>query len=118
MLMTDGVRPGNEARGYVLRRLLRRSIRSMRLLGVEKPSIVELLDVSRQCMHVTYPEIDEAWARIQDIAAAEEAAFARTLSSGTQLFDTAVAETRASGSRQCCGIGTKSCIVCQCDSPC
>lgn len=98
MLMTDGVRPGNEARGYVLRRLLRRSIRSMRLLGVEKPSIVELLDVSRQCMHVTYPEIDEAWARIQGIAAAEEAAFARTLSSGTQLFDTAVAETRASGS--------------------
>ena len=43
MLMTDGVAPGNEARGYVLRRLLRRSIRSMRLLGYQGPSLVELL---------------------------------------------------------------------------
>ncbi|WP_316669419.1 alanine--tRNA ligase [uncultured Propionibacterium sp.] len=97
MLMTDGVRPGNEARGYVLRRLMRRSIRSMRLLGVQEPSLVELLDVSRSCMHTTYPEIDEAWERIEDVAAAEEATFARTLNSGTQLFDMAVAETKASG---------------------
>ncbi|SPF67069.1 Alanine-tRNA ligase [Propionibacterium ruminifibrarum] len=97
MLMTDGVSPGNEARGYVLRRLLRRSIRSMRLLGVQQPTVVELLDISRSCMHATYPEIDEAWDRIADVAAAEEASFARTLNSGTQLFESAVAETKAAG---------------------
>lgn len=99
MLMTDGVTPGNEARGYVLRRLLRRSIRSMRLLGRAEATLVELLDVSRQVMCTSYPEVDEQWARIQEIATAEEASFSRTLSSGTTLFDQAVAETRRSGSR-------------------
>ncbi|MFZ2625300.1 MAG: alanine--tRNA ligase, partial [Propionibacterium sp.] len=98
MLMTDGVTPSNEARGYVLRRLLRRSIRSMRLLGVRDASLVELLGVSRNCMHVTYPDIDDQWERIQDIALTEERSFARTLNSGTQLFDRAVAQTRAQGS--------------------
>ncbi|GAA2184320.1 alanine--tRNA ligase [Brooklawnia cerclae] len=94
MLMTDGVAPGNEARGYVLRRLLRRSIRSMRLLGHQDPILNELLDVSRQVMRVSYPEIDEQWTRIAEIADAEEQTFTRTLSSGTALFDLAVADTR------------------------
>lgn len=98
MLMTDGVTPSNEARGYVLRRLLRRSIRSMRLLGVRDRCLVDLLDVSRECMHVTYPEVDTQWERIGDIAQTEERSFARTLNSGTQLFDQAVAQTRAQGS--------------------
>ncbi|MCT3010609.1 alanine--tRNA ligase, partial [Propionibacterium freudenreichii] len=100
MLMTDGVTPGNEARGYVLRRLMRRTIRSMRLLGVEKVSLTELLDVSRQCMHATYPEIDDQWERIKDIADNESESFERTLNSGTQLFDMAVAEARAAGSNE------------------
>lgn len=68
MLMTDGVSPGNEARGYVLRRLLRRSLRSMRLLGYEPPVIGDLLSVSRSLMAVSYPEIDEQWARVSQIA--------------------------------------------------
>lgn len=97
MLMTDGVSPGNEARGYVLRRLLRRSIRSMRLLGYPGKSLVELLDVSRQEMNTSYPEIDEQWERIAEIAQAEEDTFGRTLSAGTTLFDQAASQTRAAG---------------------
>ncbi len=98
MLMTDGVAPGNEARGYVLRRLLRRSIRSMRLLGHQGESLTDLLEVSRQVMHTSYPDIDDQWARIVDIAAAEEQSFTRTLHAGTALFDLAAGETRAADS--------------------
>jgi len=94
MLMTDGVTPGNEARGYVLRRLLRRSIRSMRLLGVQDPVLPELLPVSRDLMRASYPEIDTEWARVSDIAYGEEDAFRRTLVAGTQIFDMAVDQAR------------------------
>jgi len=94
MLMTDGVTPGNEARGYVLRRLLRRSVRSMRLLGVHDPVLPELLPVSRDLMRASYPEIDGQWARVSQVAYAEEEAFRRTLASGTQIFDVAVAKAK------------------------
>ncbi|HET9872110.1 MAG TPA: alanine--tRNA ligase [Propionibacteriaceae bacterium] len=96
MLIGDGVSPGNEARGYVLRRLLRRSIRSMRLLGVDEPVLGELLPVSRDLMAHSYPEVRNDWARISDIAYGEEEAFRRTLTAGTQIFDLAVAKVKAS----------------------
>ena len=57
MLIDDGVSPGNERRGYVLRRLLRRTVRSMRLLGVEDPVLPELLPISRDAMAPSYPEL-------------------------------------------------------------
>ncbi|MHB1010871.1 MAG: alanine--tRNA ligase [Propionibacteriaceae bacterium] len=95
MLMTDGVSPGNEARGYVLRRLLRRSLRSMRLLGVDAPVVTELLEVSRNQMNASYPEIDEQWARVAQIAEREESAFRRTITDGTRLFDMAVSDARS-----------------------
>lgn len=95
MLMTDGVTPGNEARGYVLRRLLRRTIRAMRLLGVHDPVLPELLPVSRDLMAVSYPEVTAEWPRVSASAYAEEDTFRRTLASGTQIFDAAVAEARA-----------------------
>ncbi|MDO5081952.1 MAG: alanine--tRNA ligase [Arachnia propionica] len=98
MLMTDGVTPGNEARGYVLRRLLRRSIRAMRLLGVDEPVLGELLPVSRDVMSVSYPEILEAWDRVAQISTHEEETFRRTLAAGTQIFDLAVARARSEGS--------------------
>ncbi|MDR0487954.1 MAG: alanine--tRNA ligase [Propionibacteriaceae bacterium] len=94
MLMTDGVTPGNEARGYVLRRLMRRSVRSMRLLGVADPVVMELLNVSKAQMVSSYPEIEDQWARIEAVATAEEEAFTKTLTSGTQLFDMAVTEMK------------------------
>lgn len=97
MLMTDGVTPGNEARGYVLRRLLRRSIRAMRLLGVDEPVLGELLPVSRDVMCVSYPEILDAWERIHQVSSHEEETFRRTLASGTQIFDLAVSRVQATG---------------------
>jgi len=94
MLMTDGVAPGNEARGYVLRRLLRRSVRSMRLLGVGDKVLPELLPVSRDLMAESYPEILSQWERVSTNAYAEEDAFRRTLAAGTQIFDVAVASAK------------------------
>jgi alanyl-tRNA synthetase len=94
MLMTDGVTPGNEARGYVLRRLLRRSVRSMRLLGVSDPVLPELLPVSRDLMSASYPDVTDQWARVSQVAYGEEEAFRRTLVAGTQIFDLAAGRAR------------------------
>ncbi|MFP5415782.1 MAG: alanine--tRNA ligase, partial [Actinomycetes bacterium] len=97
MLMTDGVTPGNEARGYVLRRLLRRSVRAMRLLGVHDPVLPELLPVSKALMEESYPEVTSQWERVSASAYAEEESFRRTLASGTQIFDVAVGRARTQG---------------------
>jgi alanyl-tRNA synthetase len=97
MLIGDGVTPGNEGRGYVLRRLLRRAIRSVRLLGYEDPALPELFPVSRDKMAETYTELHRDWDRISTVAFAEEHAFRQTLRTGTTIFDTAAAEVRSSG---------------------
>ncbi|MDY5584774.1 MAG: alanine--tRNA ligase, partial [Arcanobacterium sp.] len=94
MLIGDGVRPGNDGRGYVLRRLIRRAIRSVRLLGVDEMALPHLLPVSKDAMKETYPELEEAFGRISDIAYAEEEAFRRTLTTGTQIFDLSVAKAK------------------------
>src|SRR6476469_4186823 len=75
MLIGDGVIPGNADRGYVLRRILRRAIRSMRLLGYEDPSFPELFPVARDCMAPSYPELATDFDRISRYAYAEEEAF-------------------------------------------
>ena len=103
MLMGDGIRPSNEGRGYVLRRLLRRVIRSMRLLGVQEPAVHELLPVSRDAMKASYPELERDWERISKTAYAEEEAFRQTLRTGTQIFDVAVTEAKQSGATQLSG---------------
>lgn len=87
MLIGDGVTPGNESRGYVLRRLLRRAVRSMRLLGYDDPALPALLPVSQERMRSSYPELETDFARISQIAYAEEEAFRQTLGKGTQIFD-------------------------------
>lgn len=94
MLMSDGVTPGNEGRGYILRRLLRRSIRAMRLLGVDAPSFTELFAASRDAMKGAYPEVETHYDRISRVALGEEEAFLRTLASGTQILDLAVTEQK------------------------
>ena len=103
MLIADGVTPGNEARGYVLRRLLRRAVRSMRLLGVEDRTLPELMPVSRDRMTPSYPEVAADWERISTIAYAEEEAFRQTLRTGTTIFDLAAHEAKASGRTQLSG---------------
>src|SRR3954465_14553513 len=103
MLISDGVTPGNEGRGYVLRRLLRRAVRSMRLLGVEDRVLPELLPVSRDKMSLSYPEVATDWERIATIAYAEEDAFRQTLRTGTTIFDLAAQEVKAHGQTQLSG---------------
>ena len=97
MLIGDGVTPGNESRGYVLRRLLRRAVRSMRLLGYEDRALPELFPVSRDKMADGYPALATDWERISTVAFAEEDAFRQTLRTGTTIFDTAASEVRSSG---------------------
>jgi alanyl-tRNA synthetase len=103
MLIGDGVTPGNEGRGYVLRRILRRAVRSMRLLGFEEPALPHLLPVARDCMAPSYPEVAEDFERIATYAYAEEDAFLATLRTGTTIFDVAVAETKRGGGAQLSG---------------
>ncbi|HEX8008543.1 MAG TPA: alanine--tRNA ligase [Trebonia sp.] len=103
MLIEDGVLPGNEGRGYVLRRLMRRSIRNLRLLagsqrGGGSPSgtrfMHELTSVTIGAMGEQFPELHRDAANIHTVIDAEEAAFAGTLRTGTAIFDVAVEETR------------------------
>ncbi|MFZ3556156.1 MULTISPECIES: alanine--tRNA ligase [unclassified Streptomyces] len=97
MLIGDGVTPGNEGRGYVLRRIMRRAIRNMRILGATGPVVQELLDVVIGTMGQQYPELITDRKRIEQVALAEEAAFLKALKGGTNILDTAVTETKAAG---------------------
>jgi alanyl-tRNA synthetase len=97
MLIGDGVTPGNEGRGYVLRRIMRRAIRTMRLMGAHGPVVAELVDVVLTTMGEQYPELLTDRRRIESVALAEEARFLKTLSAGTNILDTAVSETKAAG---------------------
>src|SRR3954467_5602512 len=103
MLIGDGVTPGNEGRGYILRRLLRRAISSMKRLGVDEASLPVLLPVSKDAMKASYPELEVDFARISSVAYAEEEAFRRTLTQGTTLFDTAVRQAKESGTPRLSG---------------
>ncbi|WPR50313.1 alanine--tRNA ligase [Streptomyces sp. S399] len=98
MLIGDGVTPGNEGRGYVLRRIMRRAIRNMRLLGATGPVVSELVDTVIDSMGQQYPELVTERKRILTVALAEEAAFLKALKGGTNILDTAVTETKAAGS--------------------
>lgn len=99
MLIGDGVTPANDGRGYVLRRLLRRSVRSMRLLGVDEPTFTTLFTASKEAMKASYPELETDFKRILTTAIAEEEAFLRTLVAGTVFLDQALDEVKASGSK-------------------
>ena len=90
MLMSDGVTVSNEGRGYVLRRLLRRVVRALRLLGVNDPRLGELFEASKNAMVEAYPELEENFERVQRAAIAEEAGFLRTLVSGTEVLEQAL----------------------------
>jgi alanyl-tRNA synthetase len=97
MLIGDGVVPANDARGYVVRRLLRRVVRAMRLLGVEKPVFAELFTRSKDSMKASYPELETDFARILRTAVAEEEAFLRTLNAGLLVLDEEISKAKSSG---------------------
>jgi len=96
-LISDGVVPGNEGRGYVLRRLMRRVIRNMRILGCEEPAIAELMQTTIRTMAPQYPELNDEARRIETVSVQEEANFLQTLRTGTQIFDVAADEVRTNG---------------------
>ena len=97
MLLSDGVTPSNEGRGYILRRLMRRAIRSMRLLGVDGPTFPELFAASRDAMKDAYPIVADDYARLSPYALAEEETFLRTLAAGSTILDASVARRRMPG---------------------
>jgi alanyl-tRNA synthetase len=103
MLIGDGVLPGNEGRGYVLRRMMRRTIRNMRILGAHEPTIAELINSSVAAMGPQYPELIVNQNRIVSLSVAEEESFLQTLKSGTQIFDVSAGQVRASKSSQISG---------------
>jgi len=98
MLIGDGVTPGNEGRGYVLRRMMRRTIRNMRLLGSMDPIMSELTIAAIGAMGPQYPELVSDKKRILEVSASEEESFLQTLKSGTQIFDVSSAALKKSKS--------------------
>ena len=99
MLIGDGVTPGNEGRGYVLRRMMRRTIRNMRLLGSQDLIIGELIKSSIKAMGPQYPDLISGSERILAIAQAEEETFTQTLKSGTSIFDLAATQLKSEKSK-------------------
>jgi alanyl-tRNA synthetase len=98
-LVADGVLPGNEGRGHVLRRILRRAARFGRRLGLEGPFLYRLRAAVAEAMAGAYPEIEERAAFIEATVRAEEERFGETLAAGLELLEQALAEARARGER-------------------
>jgi alanyl-tRNA synthetase len=103
MLIGDGVTPANDARGYVLRRLLRRVVRAMRLLGVETPVFKKLFTVSKDAMKESYPELDTDFERILRTAVNEEETFLRTLNSGLLVLDEEISKAKGAKAKSLTG---------------
>lgn len=96
-LMSDGVLPSNEGRGYILRRLIRRAVRHARLLGVERPFLVDACAVVNDMLGGAYPELIEHAEFVAKIAGAEEERFAVTLRQGLTLLEDRLAGVRETG---------------------
>jgi alanyl-tRNA synthetase len=86
-LIADGVVPSNEGRGYVLRRIMRRAMRHINLLGIKKPAMFEMVESVRGNMGSAYPELSARFALIRETIAAEEESFLATLDTGLKLLE-------------------------------
>jgi alanyl-tRNA synthetase len=98
-LIGDGVMPGNEGRGYVLRRLLRRAIRHARLLGVERLVMAEMVGAVVETMGEAYPDLAGARSYIEQIVTGEEESFHQTLRLGVTLLDTEIERAQGAGAK-------------------
>ncbi len=96
-LVGDGVLPGNEGRGYVLRRIMRRVAVKMRLLGCREAALAELVGAAVTAMGPQYPELVAAEGRLRAVAGGEETSFLETLERGQSILTTAVSQVRAGG---------------------
>lgn len=99
MLISDGVTPNNEGRGYVLRRLMRRCVRSIKLLGYNGEAFDKLFFVSKEAMKESYPELESNWDKIINIAINEERIFAKTLENGNKYLDDVIKDVRSSSDK-------------------
>jgi alanyl-tRNA synthetase len=100
-LITDGVLPSNEGRGYVLRKIMRRAIRHGRGLGATKPFLSEMVRTVRDLMGAAYPELlDAAAVRVPEIVLAEEKRFGQTLDIGLKKLDELIAEAHRAAEKQ------------------
>ena len=95
-LMTDGVLPSNEGRGYVLRKIMRRAIRHGRLLGAKEPFLHEMVHAVARLMRDAYPELGESEKQVSKMVHGEELRFARTLDAGLSKLDSVVSKYTAS----------------------
>lgn len=94
MLMSDGVSPSNEGRGYILRRLLRRVIRAVKLLGIEQPVFDKLINASFEAMVEAYPELKAEFPRVLKAVMAEQKAFLTTLTAGEEVLQQEIANLK------------------------
>ncbi|MBR1544379.1 MAG: alanine--tRNA ligase [Alphaproteobacteria bacterium] len=92
-LIADGVLPSNEGRGYVLRRIMRRALRHINMLGVKEPAFYKLFDNVKEQMADTYPELIEAEALIKQTIKTEEENFGQTLDAGLKILDSEISKT-------------------------
>ena len=99
MMISDGILPSNEGRGYVLRRLLRRAARHGKLLGVNEPFLYQVVDMVVHENECQYPELREKQAYITRVIRNEEENFAKTIDAGMHIFSDLLAEHKAKGER-------------------
>ena len=99
MMIGDGVLPANEGRGYVLRRILRRAVRHGRLMGIEKPFLVPIVDIVAEMFSQAYPDISEKRDYIKKVVQLEEDRFRTTLAQGMDLLTEHVERLKSEGSR-------------------
>ncbi len=102
-MVSDGVRPTNEGRGYVLRRLLRRAARHGRMLGIDRPFLVELVETVIQSSESAYPELREHADYIKRVIGTEEENFYRTIDAGMNLLNNLIDEVKANGGSELSG---------------
>ena len=100
-LITDGVLPSNEGRGYVLRKIMRRAIRHGRLLGAKEPFLHEMIHAVANLMKDAYPELSDSEKQVSKVVHSEELRFARTLDLGLNKWDDILAKYRASFQGDC-----------------
>jgi len=96
--LSDGAMPGNEGRGYVLRRILRRALRYAGTLGCHEPIMYKMVEVLAGTMGEVFPELDKQRATVEKIIRAEEESFLATLGRGTEIFNEVVAGMKTAGS--------------------
>ncbi len=97
VMISDGILPSNEGRGYVMRRLLRRAVRHGRLLGIETAFLADIVDVVAEIFRQPYPDIGEKRDYIKKVIQLEEARFSETLAQGTELLNQHIEAVKTAG---------------------